>query len=120
MNRRNAILFLDKIYENASEEVRMNRKYGRYLVAKSVFDSLPEGKDRREASKTEDYILSPSGEVWKFKGLKKLGREIGKGTLRYILDAPEGYVSLKFGWGKPTKDQISAARASNSLIEKFY
>jgi hypothetical protein len=122
---------------------RMKRKHDRYLHLLSYYDA--EGNRIKEsgwgrafadrckithkkngtwagrAPKREAYFLSPENIVTKVTRISQFAREMGfaKHVIYGVSNKKKGHYSCK-GWRLATPDQIAAARASNTLIEKIY
>jgi hypothetical protein len=133
--------FCDWIYSHST--FRMTRKYEPYLYLKSQFDENGDrvkakdwtirlqqraaatfkqnGTQPGRAPKKGAYFLSPEGIVHHTNRVGLFSREMKlvKSVMYYMLKG-ERYIKTFHGWSLPTPSQISSARASGTLIEKFY
>ncbi len=115
--------FLDLLYKDCPEHLRLERKYQTYLKMHEVAlrPNLPMFANRE--TMRSGYFLSPEGVVYFVKGLTKFAKEtntsIGCWT-NLLKPVTRRSKSYRHGWTRPTPDQIAAAKANGTLIEKIY
>lgn len=116
--------FLDLLYKDCPEHLRLERKYQTYLKMHEValHPNLPMFANRE--TMRSGYFLSPNGQIYFVKGLKQFAKEfnVSIGCLINLLktERKNRFTSRKYGWSAPTPDQIAAARAAGTLIDKIY
>jgi len=116
--------FLDAIYKNGTAQHYLARKFAIYRQMKEALLRQPDYSHVNDDKKVEGYFVSPEDSVYHVRGLKGFSRETGVsiGCLRNMLRSNRKYrfTSRKFGWSPASESQITAARASGTLIEKLY
>lgn len=118
---------------------KMMRKYSRYTDVLKYYDAegrfvplVDQSKQRQERFaatiksqgidlgkhlRKDYYLLSPDQRVYLIHGARNFGKEIGMSECS-VIQAAKGMI--RKGWSKPTAAQITAARASGTLISKLY
>lgn len=134
-----AIKAMDWMYANVP--FKMMRKYSKFDEVRSLYDHNGDfiktdewrklkkekflagmkrnGRDPSQNVKKEAYYLSPDTKVFHVTGVAAFAREMGLQCAG--LSRLNGGVQTKYrGWSLATTDQITAARAANTIIEKSY
>lgn len=115
--------FLDCLYKDCPENLRLERKYQIYLDMYKKSALIPDYDHVNKDKYIEGYFLSPSNQVYHVRGLKKFAKEVNVsiGCLCNLLKKRKyKFTSRKYGWSPPTQEQIDMAKKSGTIVEKFY
>ena len=115
--------FLDCLYKDCPENLRLERKYQIYLDMHKKSALIPDYDYVNKDKYIEGYFLSPNNQVYHVRGLKKFAKEvnISIGCLYNLLKKRKyKFTSRKYGWSPPTQEQIDIAKKSGTIVEKFY
>jgi len=139
LGNKQVIKVVDWMYQNVP--FKMMRKFGQVQEIKNLYNEGGDfiktdewrkikkqkfldgmkrnGRDPSQNEKKEVFYLSPENAVFHIKGVAAFSREMGLQCAG--LSRLNGGFQAKYrGWSLPTPSQISAARSSGTLIEKFY
>lgn len=114
---------LDLLYRDGKTTLHLTRKREVYLAMRKQMTQPPDNASINRNRHSEGYFLSPAGVVYHVIGLRPFAREIGipHETFHNMLKPRKNrFTSRKYHWTKPTADQITAARAAGTLVEKTY
>lgn len=119
---RDAVLkVLDVLYQDCGHH-HLPRKYQTYLKMKEIAVRPHDMASINHHRHTEVYLRSPEGTVYHVRGINPFAREMNvpSAAFRNLLKPRQYRLERGTKWSIPTPDQISAARATNQLIERFY
>lgn len=115
--------FLDLLYKDCPEHLRLERKYQTYLKMHEVTARPNAPMFANRETMRSGYFLSPEDRVYFVRGLKRFAVEMNLSIgclINLLKPVTRRSKSHRYGWTRPTQDQIDAARASGTLIEKIY
>lgn len=112
------IRLLDLIYENGNAKNYLDRKFKIYLKMKEILKRQPDGASINRHRHRDVYLMDAQQTIYHVNGIRPFAREMGRKDSSFD-KLLRGSVS-KTGWSLPTPSQISSARASGTLVEKFY
>jgi hypothetical protein len=114
--------FLDLIYGNSTESVRMNRKYDLYLKCKKYYDDLPGSKNFMVDRQVKAFLKDINGNIYSITGLKKFAREfsVGEHALTDLVAGCTASGKTRRGWSIATQEEVDNAIKNNILVIKDY
>lgn len=115
--------FLDCIYNDGGATNYLSRKFNIYLAMKEVVKRRPDWGKINQGRLVEGYFTSPEGKIYHVRGIRPFAKEYGVsvGALQNLRKRQNTrFISRKYGWTKPTSEQIEQSRLNGTLITKFY